>query len=42
MHRDLQFLIHFYNDKAYLFKTITMAGASQWDEICDKITSQKV
>jgi hypothetical protein len=41
MDDELQFLIHFYNDKAYLFKTITMADISQVDEICDKISSQK-
>jgi hypothetical protein len=38
---DLQFLVHFFNDKEYLFKTITMARASQVDEICNKISSQK-
>lgn len=37
----LQFLIHFFTDKEYLFKTITMAGISQADEICNKISSQK-
>lgn len=41
MDNDLQFLIHFFNDKEYLFKTITMAGMSQVDEICNKISSQK-
>ncbi len=41
MHNDLQFLVHFFNDKKYLFKTITMAGPSQADEICDQISSQK-
>lgn len=41
MHNDLQFLVHFFNDKEYLFKTITMAGASQVDEICNTISSQK-
>jgi hypothetical protein len=41
MDSDLQFLVHFFNDKEYLFKTITMAGASQVDEICNSISSQK-
>jgi hypothetical protein len=41
MDDDLQFLVHFFNDKEYLFKTITMAGISQVDEICNKISSQK-
>ena len=38
---ELQFLIHFFNDKHYLFKTLTMAGVSQVDEICNTISSQK-
>jgi len=41
MDNDLQYLVHFFNDKEYLFKTITMAGISQMDEICNKISSQK-
>jgi hypothetical protein len=41
MDSDLQFLVHFFNDRRYLFKTITMAGWSQMDEICDTISSQK-
>ena len=41
MDDDLQFLVHFFNDKDYLFKTITMADVSQVDEICDQIASQK-
>lgn len=41
MDHELEFLIHFFNDRQYLFKTITMAGASQVDEICDRISSQK-
>jgi hypothetical protein len=41
MDNDLQFLIHFFNDKQYLFRTITMAGGSQVDEICNTISSQK-
>ena len=38
---DLQFLVHFFNDKEYLFKTITMAGVPQVEEICNTISSQK-
>jgi hypothetical protein len=41
MEADLQFLVHFFNDPAYLFKTITMAPSDQVDEICDRISSQK-
>jgi hypothetical protein len=41
MDDDLQFLIHFFNDKEYLFKTITMAEKSRWDEICNTISAQK-
>ena len=41
MDDDLQYLIHFFNDKEYLFKSITMAGVSQLDEICNTISSQK-
>jgi hypothetical protein len=41
MDDDLQFLVHFYNDEEYLFKTITMAEVSQLDGICNKISSQK-
>ncbi len=41
MEDDLQFLVHFFNDKKYLFKTITMAGISQMDEICNQISSEK-
>ncbi len=41
MDDELQFLIHFFNDKAYLFRTITMADIFQVDDICDKISSQK-
>jgi hypothetical protein len=38
---DLQFLVHFFNDRRYLFKTITMAGCLQVDEICNTISSQR-
>jgi len=38
---DLQFLVHFFNDPEYLFKTIPMARASQVDEILSQISSQK-
>jgi len=41
MDDDLQYLIHFFNDKEYLFKSITMAGVSRVDEICNTISSQK-
>jgi hypothetical protein len=41
MDNDLQFLIHFFNDQEYLFKTITMAGFSQMDEICNTVSSRK-
>ena len=41
MDDDLQFLVHFFHDKEYLFKTITMAGMSQMDEICNKVSSQR-
>ncbi len=41
MDADLQFLVHFFNDIEYLFKTITMAGDAQVDEICDRISSLK-
>jgi hypothetical protein len=41
MDDDLQFLVHFFNDKEYLFKTIAMAGISQVDEICNKLSDQK-
>ncbi len=41
MDEDLQFFVHFFNDKDYLFKTITMADPSQVDEICNAISSQK-
>jgi hypothetical protein len=41
MDDDLQILIHFFNDKKFLFKTIAMEGVSQVDEICNKLSSQK-
>jgi hypothetical protein len=41
MDSDLQFLVHFFNDKEYLFKTITMANDAQVDEICNTISSQR-
>lgn len=41
MDNDLQFLIHFFNNKEYLFKTIIMAENSQVDEICNRISSEK-
>ncbi len=41
MYDDLQFLVHFFNDKKHLFKTITMAEACQVDVIGDKVVSQR-
>ncbi|HSL44352.1 MAG TPA: hypothetical protein VK897_13030 [Anaerolineales bacterium] len=41
MDDDLQFLVHFFNDKEYLFKTITMTDISRVDDICTRISSQK-
>ncbi len=41
MDDDLRFLVHFFNDQRYLFKTITMAGVSEADEICNTISSHK-
>jgi hypothetical protein len=41
MDDDLQFLIHFFNDKEHLFKTITMAGLSRMDDICNRISTLK-
>jgi len=41
MDNDLKYLIHFFNDEQYLFKTITMAGVSHVDQICNMISSQK-
>ena len=41
MDDDLQYFIHFFHDKEHLFKTITMAGISRMDEICNKMSSQK-
>jgi hypothetical protein len=41
INEDLQYLVHFFNDKEHLFKKITMATACQMDEISDKVTCQK-
>ncbi len=41
MDDELQFLVHFFNDEQYLFKTITMADVSQVNDICNTISSQK-
>lgn len=41
MDADLQYLVHFFNDREHLFKTITMADSSQVEEICDAVSSQK-
>ncbi len=40
MDKDLQYLVHFFTDKEYLFKTITMADSSLIDEISNRIASQ--
>jgi hypothetical protein len=41
MDPDLQYLVHFFVETEHLFKTITMAGASQMEAICNRISSQK-
>ena len=41
MDNELQYLTHFFTDKEYLFKTITMANSCLIDEISNKISSQK-
>ena len=41
MEKDLQYLIHFFNNKEHLFKTIMMADACQIDEICDQLVFQQ-
>ena len=41
MHPDLRYLVHFYNDPRYLFKTISMAGEGEAEAICDAISAQK-
>jgi hypothetical protein len=41
MDDDLQYLVHFFDDERYLFETITMAGASDRDRICDAISARK-
>ncbi len=41
MDEDLQYLIHFFTDKAHLFKTIMMAETCQMDEISDQFVSHK-
>ncbi len=41
MDNELKYLIHFFTDKEYLFKTVTMADPCQIDEISNKIASQK-
>lgn len=41
MDDDLQFLVHFFHDSEYLFKTITMADISRVDDICNRISSRK-
>ena len=41
MDSELEFLVHFFNDSAYLFKTISMAEADQVDAVCDAIVAQR-
>jgi hypothetical protein len=41
MTADLKFLIHFFNDRRYLFKTITMADAAQTEDIGGAVVSGK-
>ncbi len=41
MDNDLQYLVHFFNDKKYLFKTITMSGVSEMEAICNTVTTEK-
>ena len=41
MDEDLQYLVHFFNDKEVLFKTITMAEPCQVEEISDRFVSQR-
>lgn len=41
MDSDLEFLVRFFNDQAYLFKTITMAEACERVAICDAICAQR-
>jgi hypothetical protein len=38
---DLRYLVHFFNDDRYLFKTITMADDARADAICSAITADK-
>ncbi len=40
MDDDLQYLIHFFNDEAHLFETITMAGPAEVDAVCDTISAR--
>jgi hypothetical protein len=41
MDADLKYLVHFFTDQEYLFKTISMAGADQIDRVSDKIAAGK-
>ncbi len=41
MQAGLQHLVHFFHDERYRFKTITMAAASETDDICDAIASRR-
>jgi hypothetical protein len=41
MQGELRYLVHFFNDERYLFKTITMADDARADDICSAITAHK-
>jgi len=41
MDDDLQYLVHFFDAREHLFETITMAEASQVDDICNTISSRR-
>ncbi|MCW5844878.1 MAG: hypothetical protein KIT77_26740 [Caldilinea sp.] len=41
MDTELQYLIRFFNDRAFLFKTITMAAPAERDAVCDAICARR-
>jgi hypothetical protein len=41
MHGDLRYLVHFFNDERYLFKTVTMPGGPKAEDICNAVSSQR-
>jgi hypothetical protein len=41
MQGELRYLVHFFNDERYLFKTITMADDAHADEACDAIAAHR-